>query len=117
MVKKPESAVLKSDPKAVEALFKAYVASYSKVSIETNIILAAQKFSQLLKATFKADSEASLRFDPSGKNTCPLDLFVAHLKTLSGGNLSQEEVLALSFIPVDATSDDLSMLSLKMYLF
>jgi hypothetical protein len=105
-----------SDPKEVEAKCKAFVAAFSQVSADTNIASAVKKLSQILNSSFKSDKEALLHFDPSGKNSCALDVFAKLLSTL-GGDLSKEELLALTFIPMDTTLEDYSQLSLKMYFF
>jgi hypothetical protein len=105
-----------SDSKEVEVQCKALVAAFSQVSADTNISSAVKKLSQILNSSFKSDKEALLRFDPSGKNSCAVDVFAKLLSTL-GGDLSKEELLALTFIPMDTTAEYYSQLSLKMYFF
>ena len=68
-----------------------------------------------MTSAFKSDKEALLRFDPSGKNYCALDIFAKVLISL--GELTQLELNALTFIPMDTAADDISQLSLKMYFF
>jgi hypothetical protein len=115
--KKPEAR--NSDPSKIEAKCKEFIAQYAKVSSDANIAASVNKFTTFLKSTFKSDTEASLRFDPTGTHTCPLDVF-AELLSQQVPGITSEEVLAMAFIPMDAsgtTINEISMLSLKMYLF
>ena len=98
---------MNSDPKEVEAQCKALVAAFSQVPADANIASAVKKLSQILNSSFKSDKEALLRFDPSGNNSCAVDVFAKLLSTL-GVNLSKEELLALVFIPMDTTAEDFS---------
>ena len=86
------------------------------MSSDSNIASAVKKFTQILSSSFKSDKEALLRFDASGKNSCAVDVFAKILSSLGGG-LTKDEVLTLSFIPMDTTAEDYSQLSLKMYFF
>ena len=87
------------------------------MSADANIGSAVKKLTQILNSSFKSDKDSLLRFDPSGKNSCAVDVFAKILSTLGGDHLTKDELLALSFIPMDTTAEDYSQLSLKMYFF
>jgi hypothetical protein len=56
-----------------------------------------KKFKQILTSTFSSSKDAQTNFDPSGKSTTYVDLFVKKLLSM---NFTSNEACILSMIPV-----------------
>jgi hypothetical protein len=95
---------------------KNFVSRYAILITDNNIMNSLKKFSEILKQNFKTQAEISQKFDPSGKGEVYVDSFSRRLDDL--GEFNDNEMLVLSFIPVDPSeSNDLSLMNTTRYFF